>query len=441
MDILTKKIESFGFDDIVTFCKEGHREDYQIDYKKDLPSNGLAKHFAAFSNSKGGLILIGVEENRITGIPIKWDGVNNDAKSIERIHQWASNVEPLPRSTVHVTEEKNGKVFILIRILEGDRTPYYVQNDSNLWVRTGNISTPIDLASPDYAELLFKRKEQADISRNIFIKQTADVYNAALRRAERERLAKIAKEAEDYKKKKEAGDPQPIIDAFAGGFHSHIYSNKLGSQASMCTIILQPFFPKEALLKPSEIKDRIVEIRDLQRTPRMYFPDLNVWPIPQGILRFDWGESDGQIDCHQIYASGLVYSSTDVLMVDHESKKKLIYLSHVLGRLFQVLKAASNFYQIAGYQGGVEGYLELANTEDISLVGFQHELFNRDLLGLMPSYQLNFSDLDTSKLSDPKAFQEFFENYVKEFFWSIGKPDLHESLIKKFLQDNQWLVT
>lgn len=126
MDILNKPNSINTFQDIVDFCKQGEREGYELDYKQDLPPGGLSKHFAAFSNTRGGLIIIGVEEDKTTGIPKAWAGIDAKAQSIETIHQWASNVTPIPRYEVHATDIQKGKFFILIRILEGDRTPYYV---------------------------------------------------------------------------------------------------------------------------------------------------------------------------------------------------------------------------------------------------------------------------------------------------------------------------
>ena len=127
MKLLNDPIKNISFDDVVSFCKEKHIEGLQIDYKKEFPSKGLAKHFAAFSNTRGGLIIVGVEED-VKGLPVKWAGLKNEGKLIDRVHQFASNVDPIPSYETCVTDEKNGKVFLLVRVFEGDQTPYYVQN-------------------------------------------------------------------------------------------------------------------------------------------------------------------------------------------------------------------------------------------------------------------------------------------------------------------------
>src|SRR5829696_7959051 len=158
MKILTTLIRELTFNDVAAFCAEKHVEGIQIDYKQDFPQKGLAKQFAAFSNTRGGIIIVGVEEDSKTGVPLKWEGIPNQGKLIDRVHQFAANVEPAPDYDVCVTDESNGNVFLLIRIFEGDRTPYYVQNDSNIYVRTGNIINLVDIASPEAQSLLFGKR-------------------------------------------------------------------------------------------------------------------------------------------------------------------------------------------------------------------------------------------------------------------------------------------
>ena len=439
MNIFKDNIKDVTFKDVVAFCKEENKEGIQLDYKRDLPTD-ISKRIVAFANTRGGLIIVGVEEDKKTGIPVKWDGIKSDAKLVERIWQLISNIHPLPSCEVYMTNPKSDKSFLLIRILEGSQTPYFVYNDNNLWVRTGNISNPIDIASPDYAQLLFKKRESAIIARNQYISQAKTLFDFSLKNADRERKSLISEEHAEYERKRAQGDPQALMTDMAGGFKSRFYQKNLGSEASMNTILIQPFYPSKALLSPFEIKEQIINIRDLKKTTNMYFPDLNMKPAPQGLISFEWGQDDGRIDCHQIYSTGLIYSSQDVLSVDRDSGNKLIYISHIVSRLFQVLKAASNFYQLANYKGGLEGYVEVEGTENISLVGFQRQFFGRENRGLLPGYKLDFFELDTAKIDDSESFQEFYISYVKDLFWSFGYANLHEDVVKGFLKEMGWLI-
>src|ERR1700678_2920897 len=128
MDLLAQDINLISFQDVVDFCQQKIVEGTELDYKQAVPHD-LAKHFAAMSNRYGGMIIIGVEEDRQTGLPKRYEGIDNSGKQIERIHQFASNVRPLPSYDVQATDEVNGKAFLLVRISEGDVPPYTRRND------------------------------------------------------------------------------------------------------------------------------------------------------------------------------------------------------------------------------------------------------------------------------------------------------------------------
>jgi len=256
MNIFNQSIQELQFDDIVVFCSEKKVEGIQLEYKKEFPRKGLAKLFASMSNTRGGLIILGIEEDEKIGIPKAWDGVKNDGKLIDRVHQYAAQVEPIPSYEVCTTDENNGNVFILIRIFEGDQTPYYVQNDANIWVRTGNITNPIDIASPDALELLFRKREKAEKARSVYIQQTEEVFLAALKRAEKFRKQLIAEEKNKFDLEQRASGNKPVNFS---QLNSSYCPSELGSNTTMCTILIQPYYPKKAFFSPIEIKSAISE--------------------------------------------------------------------------------------------------------------------------------------------------------------------------------------
>jgi predicted HTH transcriptional regulator len=133
MDILTRQLNSFTFEDIVAFVGEKIPEGVQLDYKKDFPEKGLAKIIASFANTRGGVIIIGVEEDEKTGLPTACEGILPD-KHEDRIYQYIGNINPIPKVEIQTIDSTQGKVFVLIRVFEGDETPYYVHNDNNIWI-------------------------------------------------------------------------------------------------------------------------------------------------------------------------------------------------------------------------------------------------------------------------------------------------------------------
>lgn len=437
MKTLNTPVTNLTFEDISEFCKEKYIEGVQIDYKQDFPQKGLSKHFAAFSNTRGGIIIIGVEEDNKTGSPIKWEGIKNDGKLIDRVHQFASNLEPIPTYEVAITNDNNGKVFLLIRIYEGNKTPYYVQNDSNIWIRTGNISNPIDIASPDALELLFHKREKAEMARAFFINRAHEIYSAALKRADNERKSLIASEKKDFlKKQEEDGITNPSMD----NFESRIYKESLGTQTAMCTILLQPYYPHKSYIKPSELKDSIEQIRARGKYEGD-FPSFNKETIPEGIMSFNWNQNSGSLSCEQLYGYGFVYNSEDVLLCEKDGKK--VYLSQIARQIYISLLATAKYYKYIGYEGNIIGYILINGIEDASIIrivphGWTGHFFENERF-LLNKYRWDL-DTDTSILNSPQELQKLFIELMDEIYVSLNYAHPQENLLKAFLKDEGWLV-
>lgn len=415
MNILNKPVRNITFEDVVSFCKEYYPEGVQIDYKKEFPSNDLAKHFAAFSNKRGGVIIIGVEEDRKSGVPIAWDGVIKDAKRIERIHQLAANVEPIPSYDVCATDEKEGKCFVLIRIYEGDKTPYYVQNDSNVWVRTGNVRRSIGIASPDGLELLFGKKEKAEKTRNLYSKVAEENYIAGLEREEKKRKGEV-----------ERAKKQGKEDSY--------YLKELGKDVVICRIFVQPYFPSSAIAHPREIK---AKLQDLRVRAKEEFPGLNMSAIPEGLFYFEH-YNNGYYECQQIFSKGLVFSANDVSQVD-DNGTKTVPLARIACRIAVILRFTKNLYDSFGYWGVIDGEVSIDGmknvyTRMITPSGYTH--FDSDKRQSFLSYYKWGIQTDTSILSDSALAREWFISFVREMYWSFGYENISDEVIDKFLTEH-----
>ena len=293
--------------------------------------------------------------------------------------------------------EQKGKVFILVRVFEGDRTPYYVQNDANLYIRTGNITDPISLAQPEAAELLFGKKAKADLARQNYISRTDQIFKAAVNQADKERQQAIANEKENWKREQKPESKEE--------FRSRYTMDPLGTNTSMCTILLQPFFPKAAITTPQEILAKADQYRiDNRYSGR--FPGIQLKSIQDGVMNFEWNPN-GRIQCQQVYATGLLYDGDDVLRVS--DKGRIIYLSMIAAKLFMILLSASKFYLSFGYQGGLKGFLRLENIEDAIIYpvipdGYRiAPFFFEDRQGpILTKYEWDL-ELDTALLHDPMS--------------------------------------
>lgn len=413
MLIFNKPYNQLKYEDIVEFCKEGHIEGTQLDYKKELPKKGLAKDFAAFSNTRGGIIIIGVEENHETSVPEKYDGVVNNKKIIDRIHQYASSVDPIPNYNVYNTQEKDGKIFIIIDINEGDKTPYYVFNDSNIWVRTGNIKFPVNIASPEQLKSLFKKREESELVRNTNIKFAEEIVEASLRMIERERVRTI-----------DVGEDMELIECFKKQNFNSI--NCTGT----FTIVVQPFFPNKALITPRNILENVNNICVNN------FPDYGrIKTIPEGIKSFLWDKRTGRFECQQIYSNGFLCDTIDVLENDDKKSRKYVILGLMADTLLKVTKCTKLFYDLIGYKGCIKLDMHLRNVEGAEacrMCPIGYSLHNDNDLFLLPNYDWTLN-IDYSLLQNNINYNKFFINIIKKIYWSFGYKDVNEKLIIDYL--------
>ena len=112
--------------------------DFKIDLEKDKPKSWL-KSVSAFANTKGGIILFGIDDKTH-----EEKGIADVVKATEKISELINaRIEPLPRYELNYFEE-NGKDFIELEIGDGPITPYFYVADGRkeAFIRSGNQSIP-----------------------------------------------------------------------------------------------------------------------------------------------------------------------------------------------------------------------------------------------------------------------------------------------------------
>ncbi len=111
--------------------------DFKVDLEQERPKSWL-KSVSAFANTKGGIILFGVDNTH------KLIGLKNVAEVAEKISEYInSRIDPLPRYELNCYNE-NDLDFIELQIGDGPITPYYYVGDGRkeVFIRSGNQSIP-----------------------------------------------------------------------------------------------------------------------------------------------------------------------------------------------------------------------------------------------------------------------------------------------------------
>ncbi|QCT94630.1 ATP-dependent DNA helicase [Caminibacter mediatlanticus TB-2] len=128
--------------DILEEIKKG--ENKRLELKEKLPSNEkLAKTIIAFSNTRGGKLVIGVNDNR------EIVGVDED-KIFEYEEKISSIINDLCYPTILpeiYAQNINGKVVLVVEVFRGSLLPYYLKNKGKLegtYIRVGSTNRLAD---------------------------------------------------------------------------------------------------------------------------------------------------------------------------------------------------------------------------------------------------------------------------------------------------------
>ena len=419
MDLLAQDFGTITFQHVVDFCKQKIVENTELDYKLVLPRD-LTKHFAAMSNRYGGLIIVGVEEDSQTGPPVKWEGIVNDGKQIDRVHQFANNVRPLPTYDVRMTDEVNGKVFLLIRINEGGAPPYRTINDPTVYIRTGNITTRTT-ASPADAEIvreLYAKRANAEVVRQANVDRATSVLLSMLEQGDLRRSKQVLHSQDPD------GSQRFLLSALDDNFR-------------MLTAYLQPFYPASELAPPREIHAALNDVRVKNESDqgRVFPQEYNISPMARGMLVFNWiGQEDVSFISDQVYASGFFFHSEQNGVSVRGSEAEYIYLTDIARVLYTTLLFGRKLYSRFGYSGLTQGAVQLtgARGRPVSLILSDAEHQTGYSLAIDAAYRWPV-EADTHQLRDDDWARAYFYRTMREIYWDLGVTKVADQTFDNFL--------
>ena len=163
--MFTKPIDEITYQDVESFCQQWS-EGVRVEYKSKVTvSRHIPKVVSSFANTYGGIFLIGVEadqkNNRVNAIP----GIPQQNGIEEQIQQSAlTGIYPgvMPEIKL-VGVPKTDKVVVVVRVDESVQAPHAIQNSTRVYVRTGSITSPYDLADIDRLTYMLKRREDSQL--------------------------------------------------------------------------------------------------------------------------------------------------------------------------------------------------------------------------------------------------------------------------------------
>ena len=178
-------------------------ENLTVEFKQRFSTfEKIAKEIIAFANTRGGIIIFGVNDNKTIC------GVESEKEVVELLKQTIDNFcEPLPKSDFHYVEINN-KEIVVVKIYESEIKPVRMQdynkqldlNTAKVYVRVNDKSVP---ASKEMIKILQANSTQKkllhyevgkneklvfnflDKSESVTVKQFSEFANISQRRASR----------------------------------------------------------------------------------------------------------------------------------------------------------------------------------------------------------------------------------------------------------------
>jgi hypothetical protein len=177
MNLWNKPIHEITFADVDEFCKQQIAESTRLDYKLEPPDRELSNLVAAFANTLGGLIVLGVDADKTTNKPI-WPPNKGMAKAPGIEEQITSlcqdNIYPPVRpqiSTVLDNARSPGNVVVVIRVDESPEAPHTVNQGKRVYERTGPKNKDYDFAHIDRIQHLLTRRQRIEEQREQLIQE------------------------------------------------------------------------------------------------------------------------------------------------------------------------------------------------------------------------------------------------------------------------------
>lgn len=175
--------------------KEGEGE--KVEFKQKInDKNKISKTIASFANNKGGVILIGIKDDKSI---INIDPEEEKYMLTEAAEHFCK--PPVALNFVEIEDEETGKIILATLIRESSKKPHYskVHNDWKIYIRQNdqsvlasslNISLMKKGVSKDEENQTLTEMEQQilyflKIHKKITVKQFMNLKNISKRRAQR----------------------------------------------------------------------------------------------------------------------------------------------------------------------------------------------------------------------------------------------------------------
>ncbi|HQO09033.1 MAG TPA: putative DNA binding domain-containing protein, partial [Clostridiales bacterium] len=207
-------------------------ENEQLGFKSDVLKDSIAKIICSFLNSKGGTVLIGIDDKKnIVGVK------NADKLKADLENYLVAAIVPEAPVTVSI-EKINGKKLLLLKVWGGSKQPYIF--NGSIYYRRGNITQKA--TSKEISDLIHNRSiSEKNWERQVFTEVSLEDLDSKL-------IIETIKESHKNNKTNFTGD-----DILKFLIHYGLYEN--GAFTKACVVL----FAKNPVRFLPQIRVRLTE--------------------------------------------------------------------------------------------------------------------------------------------------------------------------------------
>lgn len=359
-----RRLENWDYDLIKNISDAKLPESTTLEYKKDFPvsntdKNKLEHTICAFANTQGGHIIIGIEADKVSNVPIAIDGIDETPGLYEKVTSFCGRLTPRIAPKIQkIPVPDSNRVFLVVYVFESNEV--HMAGNSKYYVRINAQNLPADHYT---VQKLFKKEYE-------FRERLKEILESRRRSLERDR--------------------------------------------TWITVFVLPYGFRDSLVpifdeKSGKLKKETVNFLTKEQ-PILYSWDYK--PTQFSFLQFST-DREGKIHALvEVSHNGLIEIGE---RIGFSEEKRPIGSQFVKEFVKGVLEYADKVYSFSGYGGTIRMILDLTNIRDRELIleGFQLR---------RPKYQANTLTIQRDfTLNDIRNNLEYLlDNIGAELIRSFG---------------------
>ena len=407
--VFGKPLSEVTIQDVKLFCDKQVREGINLDYKRDLTSKSLLKTMAAFANTRGGFIIVGVDDEedkpKLPVEGIEW----KESLPLSVTSMIVDNMYPYLSVDVYVCEPENGKTFVLIYVPESHEAPHWLFNRTELYVRRADRAGHTHwerFATDSEWDFLRNKRERSVELRNQALEAVKDIFEAENRTDSRSSRVLIAP------------DIKPI-------YH-------LG----MLRTVLVPLFPREIMCDVLRLNvylktKRIPTLSSGEEYPQL---DIQTKVFQEGAYKYEADSRGSALSLSLLTRFGVVATYERVLKEQKNEPNDIIYFSHALDSIEATLRYAGKLYDKLAYTGSVMCNVSLVTMNNTALLlADRLQRLSKSFRNLQGYFAWKVEPT-VSDLNDPAIRTRMLYEIMREFTRSFGYTGDSDQFVDELLE-------